>query len=76
VQPLSKSFGIVLRRLREAKEISQEDLASKAKLHRNYVGLLERGERTPTILIVDQLAKALGTTMSKLLRKVEDETSD
>jgi len=75
VHPLTQHFGIVLRRLREAAKLSQEDLASQAQLHRNYVGLLERGERTPTILIVDQLAKALGTTMSKLLRKVEDETN-
>lgn len=73
MHPLTKHFGIVLRRFREAADLSQEDLASHAQLHRNYVGLLERGERTPTILIVDRLAKALGTTMSKLLRQVEDE---
>jgi transcriptional regulator with XRE-family HTH domain len=73
VHPLTKHFGIVLRRVREAANLSQEELASQAQLHRNYVGLLERGERTPTILIVERLAKALGTTMSKLLRQVEDD---
>ena len=72
MHPLPQHFGIVLRRMREAANLSQEALASKAQLHRNYVGLLERGERTPSILIVDQLAKALGTTMSKLLRQVEE----
>jgi transcriptional regulator with XRE-family HTH domain len=71
VHPISQHFGIVLRRVRENAKLSQETLASKAGLHRNYVGLLERGERTPTLIIVDQLAKALGTTMSKLLRNVE-----
>lgn len=76
MHPLPQHFGIVLRRLREAAVLSQEALASKAQLHRNYVGLLERGERTPSILIVNQLAKALGTTMSKLLRQVEDEMKD
>ena len=76
MHPLPRNFGIVLRRLREAANLSQESLASKAELHRNYVGLLERGERTPTILIVDQLAKALGTTMSQLLHQVEDEMSE
>jgi transcriptional regulator with XRE-family HTH domain len=38
---------------------------------RNYVGLLERGQRMPSILIVQQLAGALDTTMSELLREVE-----
>jgi transcriptional regulator with XRE-family HTH domain len=76
VHPLPHNFGIVLRRLREAAHLSQEALASEAQLHRNYVGLLERGERTPSILIVDQLARALGTTMSKLLRQVEDEMKE
>jgi len=51
--------------------MSQEELAGKANLHRNYVGLLERGLRMPTIAVVQQLATALGTSMSKLLAEVE-----
>jgi transcriptional regulator with XRE-family HTH domain len=73
VHPLQLQFGIVLRRLREAAGISQEALAEAAELHRNYVGLLERGQRMPTILVVQQLAAALGTTASKMMAKVERE---
>lgn len=73
MHPLQRKFGIVLRRRREAAGLSQEALASSAKLHRNYVGLLERGERMPTILVVHRIAKALGSSMSKLLGEVEDE---
>jgi transcriptional regulator with XRE-family HTH domain len=73
VQPLQQQFGTVLRRRREAAGFSQEALASQANLHRNYVGLLERGQRMPSILVVQQLALALGTTMSELLAEVERE---
>jgi transcriptional regulator with XRE-family HTH domain len=46
---------------------------SRAGLHRNYVGLLERGRRMPAILVAQQLAAALGLTMSALLAEVEEE---
>jgi transcriptional regulator with XRE-family HTH domain len=73
VHPLQQHFGAVLRRIREARGLSQEALAEEAGLHRNYVGLLERGQRMPSILVVQQLATALGTSMSALLKKVERE---
>ncbi len=73
MHPLQQQFGLVLRRRREAAELSQEALAAQANLHRNYVGLLERGQRMPSILVVQQLASALGTTMSELLAEVEEE---
>lgn len=71
MHPLQRRFGIVLRRRREAAGLSQEALAADAGLHRNYVGLLERGQRMPSILIVQQLANALGTTMADLIGEVE-----
>lgn len=71
MQPIQQRFGEVLRRRREAAGLSQEALAADAGLHRNYVGLLERGKRIPSILVVEKLATALGTTMSSLLRSVE-----
>ena len=69
--PIAIRFGEVLRRRREASGQSQESLAATAGLHRNYVGLLERGKRVPSILVVEKLAAALGTTASSLLRAVE-----
>ena len=71
MQPIQIRFGEVLRRRREASGHSQESLAATAGLHRNYVGLLERGKRVPSILVVEKLAAALGTTASSLLRAVE-----
>lgn len=73
MHPLQQQFGTILRRRREAAGLSQEALAAQANLHRNYVGLLERGQRMPSILVVQQLAAALGTTMSAILAEVERE---
>lgn len=61
----------MLKRRREAAGKSQEALAAEAGLHRNYVGLLERGKQVPSILVVEKLAAALGTSMSSLFREVE-----
>ena len=71
MRPIGVRFGEVLRRRREAAGLSQEALAAQAGVHRNYVGLLERGKRIPSILIVEKLAAALGTTMASLVRDVE-----
>ena len=71
MESIAKRFGAVLRKRREAAKVSQEALAAKAELHRNYVGLLERGKQIPSILVVEKLAAALGATMSSLLREVE-----
>lgn len=67
-----QQFGRVLRRRREEAGLSQEALAGRAGLHRNYVGLLERGERTPSIEVVRRLASGLGTTMTSLIQDLEE----
>ncbi|NBE06073.1 helix-turn-helix domain-containing protein [Rhodobacter sp. CCP-1] len=59
--------GKNVRRYRELKGISQEELAFDAELHRTYVSGVERGVRNPTVLIVGQLANALGVAPCKLL---------
>ena len=63
-----KRLGANLRRLREAKGLSQEAFAFEAGIHRTYISDIERGARNPTIAVVENIAMALGVTASELLR--------
>jgi len=62
-------LGSNIRRLREAKGWSQEDLAEKANLHRTYVSGIERGVRNPSLTIVFKLAEGLGVEPGNLLNR-------
>lgn len=64
-------FGALVRRLRLQKGLSQERLGELSGLHRNYIGAVERAERTPSIVAADRLAKALGTTLAHLFAELE-----
>lgn len=60
-------LGKNIRRIREAKGLSQEELAFRAGLHRTYVSGVERGVRNPTVVILARLARALDAPLSDLV---------
>jgi transcriptional regulator with XRE-family HTH domain len=62
-------FARNLRQLRAAKGISQEELAYQAGLDRTYVSSLERCRYSVSIDALENLATALGTDESSLLRR-------
>lgn len=64
-------FGEVIRDLRKDKELSQEELADKAGLHRTYIGMIERGEKNITLENISKISKALQVSISELFKKVK-----
>ncbi|MGD0252598.1 MAG: helix-turn-helix transcriptional regulator [Verrucomicrobiota bacterium] len=62
-------FAENLRKARHAKGLSQEDLAELARLHRTYVGSVERAERNVSIDNMERLAAALGVSLTLLLQE-------
>jgi transcriptional regulator with XRE-family HTH domain len=53
-----KSFGERVRRLRQAKRLSQEKLAQLSGLDRSYIGSVERGERNISLINIVKIATA------------------
>ncbi len=62
-----EKFGEKVQKVRKSRGISQEELAARLAMHRNYVGMIERGERNPTIRTLYKVAKALKVKSCELL---------
>ena len=60
-------MGTRIKRLREAKGLSQAALAQRAKITREYVNRLEAVRYDPTVGVLQSLAKALGVPVTELL---------
>ena len=67
--PLSAIFARQLRRFREARGLSQDELSFRAGLDRTYISQLERGLKSPTLHTVEKLADQLGVTPAELVRE-------
>jgi transcriptional regulator with XRE-family HTH domain len=70
VKGLPAAVGQRVRELRVALQISQEELAARAGLHRNYVGSIERGERDVGIVAIDRLVAALGVSLAEFFTPI------
>ena len=64
-------FGEQIRRLREAKGLSQEKLGELAGLHRTYTSGVERGERNIGLINVLRLANALDVSPGELFEGIQ-----
>jgi transcriptional regulator with XRE-family HTH domain len=60
-------FGNKVRERRTSLGLSQEELASRAGVHRTYVGMIERAEKNITLENIQKIAKALEIPLDKLM---------
>ena len=64
----AEKFGAIVRTLREKQGFTQEQLAERADVSATYIGFVERGDNVPTLIIILQIASALGVAPADLLR--------
>ena len=53
------AFGRKVKALRKERNLSQEQLADMAGVHRTYIGMIERAEKNITLCNIERIAKAL-----------------
>ena len=68
---IRQQFAANVKRLRKAKDLSQEQLAFETGIHRTYISGVERSIRNPTLVIVGRISKALGVEPIELFRPGE-----
>ncbi|WP_086478581.1 helix-turn-helix domain-containing protein [Arenibacter amylolyticus] len=66
-------FGKNVRKYRRLLNISQEELAHKADLHRTYIGMIERAEKNITLVNIEKIANALEVKIEDLLKDSNNE---
>jgi transcriptional regulator with XRE-family HTH domain len=71
---LLSQLGEVVRKRRLSLDLSQEELAARAGVHRTYLSDIERGARNITITVLTRLAEALEVRVSRLFRLTEQHT--
>ncbi len=60
-------FGERVRALRKQRNWSQEKLAEETGFHRTYIGMIERGERNPSLININVFAKTFNLELFELL---------
>ncbi|WP_175852468.1 helix-turn-helix domain-containing protein [Burkholderia cepacia] len=67
--PVLVALGQAIRRMRKAREMSQEQLALSAEVDMSYLGRVERGDNNVAVLRLKRIADALGMTMTELMNE-------
>ena len=63
-----KKLGMTLKQLRQKRGLTQDALAKRVKAHRVYIAKIEAQTRTPSLRMLERLAKVLGVKLSEILK--------
>lgn len=66
--------GVNIRKFRNERGLSQEELAFECGLHRTYISGVERGIRNPTVVVLERIAMALEVPTWRLLEAGKDKS--
>lgn len=61
-------FGSRVKELRKSKKVTQHQFAKLCNLHKNYIGMIERGERNPSLINIQNIANAFEISLSELMK--------
>lgn len=70
------AVGVVIRRLRKERKLSQEVLSGLAGLARSHLAMIEGGNKKANLETIWKIANALGTTPHELVNLIEEEISN
>ncbi len=59
-------FGLKIQTLRKERGWSQEVLAEHTGFHRTYIGMIERGERNPSLINIEKFAQTFNLKINEL----------
>jgi transcriptional regulator with XRE-family HTH domain len=69
---MRKLLGRNVKRIRQDRGLTQEELAERSGFSQQYISGLEQGRRNPTIVSIYELATALGVSHMELVRPIEE----
>ena len=68
---IEQAFGIIIKKYRLERFLSQEKLAFESGLDRTYISLLERGKRKPTINTLFAISRVLEVQPYRIIKDIE-----
>lgn len=70
---INQALAKAISKFRLAANLSQEELADAADIHRTYVSQIERGLKSPTLHVLFNIASALNVSASDIVQEIEKE---
>ena len=69
---ISKEFAAAIRKKRKRLHLSQNEVADRSEIDRSYINRIECGKVSVSIVVAYRIAKALNTSLSRLIKEIEN----